>query len=254
VNYATGFRAPAFNDTDSTQGGLNWGANPHLLNEKSQAFQGEINARVLRNTGMFREVELRADYAYTVLDDLIIISGSQFSGAYQNTGTRSVHSVEGLARAYLQGDHFVALGYTYLNGVSSTVGPLRNVPNQWVTLTGSMSLVHHLLDLNANLAIYASYEDPNRYPSAPGGASGSTTSGPSSAVTFDRLSPVAVVQLGARLRLFHDRLAISAQFYNLLNQRYWLPDAPNQVRPQVESVPTPAPGFSFFGSITYRPF
>jgi len=254
VNYATGFRAPVFNNTDSAQGGLNWGVNPHLLNEKSQAFQAEINGRVLRNRGMFQEVELRVDYAYTILDDLIEINGSQFSSAYRNSGKRSVHSVEALARAYVVGDHFVELGYTYLNAVSSTIGYLRNSPSQWITLTGSLSVVRDLLSINAALSVYASYEDANRYPSAPGGIPGTTTSAGATSATFDRLNPVAVVQLGARLRLFRNRVRVSAQFYNVLNQHYWVPDAINEVRPQEQSVPTPAPGFSFFGSVTYTPF
>jgi outer membrane receptor protein involved in Fe transport len=254
LNYASGFRAPVFNNTDSAKGGLNWGGNPHLLNERSQAFQAEINGRVLRNVGMFREVELRVDYSYTLLDDLIEINGSTFTASFHNNGKRNVHSVEALARAYVVGDHFVELTYTYLNAVSSTVGYIRNSPNQWVTLTGSVSIVRRLLDVNANLTVYASFEDPNRYPSAPGGVSGSTTSAPATSVTSDRINPVAVVQLGARLRLFHDRLGVSAQFYNVLNQHYWVPDAISEVRPQEQSVLTPAPGFSFFTSVTYRPF
>ena len=46
-----------------------YGANPNLQTERSQSFQGELNARLLRNVRKVRELELRVDYSYTVLDE-----------------------------------------------------------------------------------------------------------------------------------------------------------------------------------------
>jgi outer membrane receptor protein involved in Fe transport len=248
VNYATGFRAPVFNNTD----GFLLAGNPHLLNERSQSFQGELNARVLRNRGLSREVELRLDYSYTVLNDLIEATSGFGRVVYNNSSARNIHSVEGLARFFIVGEHFVEIGYTYLSGVSQTYGYVRTVPTQWVSLNGSLSVIRRVFDLNAGMIVYASFEDPNRYASGPGGLPGSTSAAPASAVTWDHVSPVGVLQLGARVRLMHQRLDISAQFYNALNQQYSLPDATNGIRPNESSVPLPAAGFNFFSSISYR--
>jgi hypothetical protein len=68
------------------------------------------------------------------------------------------------------------------------------------------------------------------------------------------MSPVAILQVGARLQLWRGKILINAQVYNALNQRYWLPDAFNELRPQEHSTPNPGPGLSFFTSVTYRPF
>jgi len=102
--------------------------------------------------------------------------------------------------------------------------------------------------------VYASFLDANRYPAHPGGLPGTTSSAGSTDVTFDRISPVAVVQAGVRLRLVGERLLIQAQVYNAFNQRYWLPDVVNQLRPNEQSTPIPAPGLSFFASLVARVF
>jgi outer membrane receptor protein involved in Fe transport len=73
-----------------------------------------------------------------------------------------------------------------------------------------------------------------------------------SALTFDKLTPVALLQLGAHLRLFKDRVTVNAQVYNVLNQRYYWPDYFYDITPTVETIPTQAPGLNFYGSITYH--
>jgi iron complex outermembrane receptor protein len=255
ANYATGFRPPSFNNTDSTGAGVNWVPNPRLLNERSQSFQGEFNARLARNLGIFREAELRLDYAYTLLENLISFSGPVYANVYDNNGRRSIHSAEALLRAYLVGDHFVEVGYTYLYSVSSLIGVERNAPSQWFTLTTSFNLVKQLLDFNATLRVYTSTLDVNRYASGTsGGVPGSTSSAIGPNATIDTLSPFAVLQLGLHVRLFHDRLIGSVQVYNALNQHYYLPDVINEQRPNSNSLPTPAPGISAFGTLTYRVF
>jgi iron complex outermembrane receptor protein len=253
-SYATGFRPPVFNNTDSTPGGLNWRGVPNLRNENSQALQAEINTRVLRNTNVFREVELRIDYAYTVLNNLIEEVGQQKSASYANDGQRGIHSVEAQARAYLVGEHFLELSYSFLHAESSTVGVLRNVPAHSFGMTASVNLVRRILDVNAGVNIYSSYQDPNLYPVGRSAIPGATTTTSLTGVTFDQLTPVMLVQLGAHLHLWGDKLGITAQVFNALNQRYWVPDAINELRPSYQTVPTPGPGISFFASIRYRPF
>ena len=253
LNYATGFRAPVFQDTSIPQGGISFGANPKLRTESSQSFQGELNARVLRNVRKIRELELRADYSYTVLSDLIQIRG----GLYGNTGKRAIHSVEGYAKLYLQGDHVLQASYTYLDAVSTDAGVIRQAPNHWFVIGGSFNLVKNLLDVNMNLTLFGAYEDPDRYPSSTTGGVGgpnhvSTTTASPSDLTFDRLTPVANLQLGFRLRFLRDKLQFSGQFYNVLNQHYYYPDPFYDLTPTIEMTPMPAPGFNFFANISYH--
>jgi outer membrane receptor protein involved in Fe transport len=248
ASYATGFRAPVFQNTDVPAGGLEYGGSPSLLTESSQSFQGEWNARVLRNVKLVRELELRADYSYTVLSDLIQIR----DGSYGNTGKRAIHSVEGYAKLFLRGEHFLQASYTYLHTETTDAGVVRAAPSHWVSLGASFNLVSHLLDVNANVLITTSYLDPNRYPGVGGGIAGATATARATDLTFDRLPPVAMLQLGFHLRFLHDRLNVSGQLYNVLNQRYYHPDPFYDLAPTVEQTPTPAPGFSFVGSVSYR--
>jgi iron complex outermembrane receptor protein len=254
INYSTGFRAPPFQDTSIAPGGISYGANPKLRTESSQSFQGELNARVLRNVRKIRELELRADYSYTVLSNLIEIQG----GIYGNLGRRAIHSVEGYAKLYLNGEHFLQASYTYLYAVTTDAGVVRNAPNHSFVIGGSFNIVKSLLDVNANLTILGAYEDPNRYPSSNPGALGlpgystATTSAKISDLTFERLTPVALMQIGFRLRFLKDTLQVGGQFYNVLNQHYYLPDGFYDLTPTVETTPNPAPGFNFRGTVSYH--
>jgi outer membrane receptor protein involved in Fe transport len=248
LNYTTGFRPPPFNDTDAVSGGIIYGANPNLKNETSQSFQGELNGRLLRNVGKVRELELRVDYSYTFLSNLILIRG----GSYNSSGSRGIHSVEAFAKLYLEGDHFLTASYTFLYAISSDSGVLRNVPNHWASLGASFNLVRKMLDVNANLLVTGAYEDVNRYPSGSAPIPGATTSARTTDLTFDRLTPVALLQLGFRLRFLKEKLGFSGQFYNVLNQRYYAVDPFYDLTPSVELQPNPAPGFSFFAQASYH--
>jgi iron complex outermembrane receptor protein len=258
ANYATGFRPPVFQNTLAALGGLEYGGNPNLKTETSQSFQGEINARLLRNVRKIRELELRVDYSYTFLDRFIQIH----QGSYGNTGKRSIHSVEGYAKMYLNGDHFLQASYTYLYAQTSDSGVIRALPNHQVSLGVSFNIIKSTLDLNANLLVTGAYQDPNRYPSglAPIGPcpanvpcyGAPTTVARTTDLTFDRLTPVALLQLGFRLRFLKERLGITGQFYNVLNQRYWVSDPFYDLTPSIEMTPTPAPGYNFFASASYH--
>jgi hypothetical protein len=81
---------------------------------------------------------------------------------------------------------------------------------------------------------------------------GTTTSAATSDLTLDRLTPVAALQLGLTLRVWRQRIAISAQFYNVLNQHYSYPDVFNDLIPTVETQPNPAPGFNAYLSARIR--
>jgi len=248
LNYTTGFRPPVFNATDAATGGISYGPNAKLNPENSQSFQGELNARLLRNVRKVRELELRVDYSYTYLSNTILVR----EGGYTNSGARGIHSVEAFGKLYLNGDHFLTLSYTFLHSVTTDSGVQKNMPSHWVSLGASFNLVKNTLDVNANLLVTGAYSDPNRYPSSGNPVAGSTTAVRTTDLSFERLTPVALLQLGFRLRFLKEKLGISGQFYNVLNQRFYYPDPFNDVTPLVETQATPAPGFSFFANVSYH--
>jgi outer membrane receptor protein involved in Fe transport len=254
LNYATGFRSPVFQNTSIPAGGVSYGSNPNLNTESSQSFQGELNARLFKNVRKVRELEVRADYSYTVLSNLIQIRGGQ----YGNSGKRAIHSAEGYAKLYLNGEHFLQASYTYLNSTTTDAGVVRTTPNHWVVLGASFNIIKNLLDLNMNLSIFGAYEDVNRVPtqavdpSVGGGEFTGTTAARTSDLAFDRLTPVADLQLGFRLRFLKDRLQFSGQFYNVLNQHYYYPDNFSDLTPTIEMTPLPAPGFNFYANASYH--
>ncbi|MSP61176.1 MAG: hypothetical protein EXR72_12690 [Myxococcales bacterium] len=251
VNFSQGFRPPVFNNTDGNGAGIQFAGNPNLNVERSESYQGELNARLLRNVRKVRELQLRIDYAYTLLNDFIFIKNS----TYTNAGRRGIHSVEALAKLYLNGDHAITLGYTFLRVSTTDLGQLRNVPNHWFTVGAVFNLIKEILDVNLNLNVIGATEDPNRYRS---GETNTPDGKPAllsrhTDLTFDQLTPVALLQLGARLRLWKDHITASAQVYNVLNQRYYHPDPFNDQAPTIELQPNQAQGFSFFASVAYRP-
>ncbi len=246
--YATGFRPPVYQNTEAALGGVEFGANPNLKNETSQSFEGELNARLLRNVRRVRELQLRLDYSYTYLGNLITIR----QGQYENSGKRAIHSVEALSKLYLHGDHFVQAAYTYLYAVGSDVGVIRALPSHWFNVGLSFNLIKDTLDVNSNLTVTSAYQDPNRYSGGAGSIPGATRDARTPDITWDRLTPVALLQIGARARFYHQRITLSAQAYNVLNQRYYFPDPFYDLAPTVEVNPLPAPGFNVFASLGYR--
>ncbi|MCS6914224.1 MAG: TonB-dependent receptor [Myxococcales bacterium] len=261
ANYATGFRPPVFNNTDSNGAAVQFSGNRDLANEKSRAFQGEWNGRFLRHVGPIRELQLRADYSYTLLDSLIILSGGSYSNVRatsrnpSDTARRAIHSVEAAARLYLR-DHMLSLGYTFLHIAIDDRGLMRSMPQHWVSLGAVISVLPQHLLATATLNVIGPYDDPNRMRSSsvvlPDGTLG-TVALPSD-LTFDRLGPQAVLHVGARGQLFRGRLWASAHVYNALNQRYDHPDVFYDLVPTLEATPTPAPGWSFFIQVGGKPW
>jgi iron complex outermembrane receptor protein len=261
ANYATGFRPPVFNNTDSNGAAVQFSGNRDLLNERSQALQAEWNGRLLKNVGPIRELQLRADYSYTILDSLIIISGGSYSNVRATSrdpeaqAHRAIHSVEAAARLYLR-DHTLYLGYTFLHITTDDRGLLRSMPRHWLSLGGVLSLWPERITGNATLNVIGPYDDPNRLRSTsvmlPDGSVG--TVAPASDLTFDRLGPQAILNLGLRGRILKERLWASLNFYNVLNQRYDHPDVFYDLTPTLEATPTPGTGWSFFLQVGGKPW
>ena len=184
---------------------------PQPEERASQSFQGELNARLLRNVRKVRELELRVDYSYTFLDNLI----SDPQRHLQQPGTRAIHSVEGYGQALPERRSLPDRRRTPSSTrITSDVGVIRNAPNHWLSLGARRSTwSERLLDVNANLLVTGAYDDPNRYPSSANPlpcAGDHGTALRTTDLTFDRLTPVALLQLGFRLRFLQRAAAASA--------------------------------------------
>lgn len=258
ANYANGFRSPVFNNTDSNGAGVQFGGNTSLKNEESQAFQGEWNARLLKNIGPIRALQLRADYAYTELKSLIVVNNGSYSNRRSDDRTstdpskRRIHSVEASARLFA-GDHTLSLGYTFLHISTNDRGVLRNIPQHTFSLGWVLSVIPGWLEQNGTLLVLGGYDDPNRLRTI-SLADGVTTVANFSDLTFDKLPPQAILNLGARAKFLKNRLWTSINFFNVLNQRAYFPDPFYDLAPTLEVNPTPAPGWSFFLQVGGKPW
>jgi outer membrane receptor protein involved in Fe transport len=257
ANFSEGFRPPVFNNLMSYGGAVQFPGNLNIKSELSQAVQGEINGRVLRNYRKIRELTLRADYSYTTLDNLIIVDG----GHYSNAGKRGISSAEFLARVYLKGDHNLQLGYTYLSIADERNGMLLYTPNHWFVINSSFNLLRDRVDLVNTLYVAGAAEDPNRLPHVnlstcvPGPRNADNCGADASVadITLDRLPAVALWNIGLRWRnAFAENLELSAYVYNALDQHWYGPDALYDLSPQLQTLPYPGAGRSALVSARYR--
>ena len=259
LNYAEGFRPPVFNNTDANGESVNIGGSADLEVETSRSGQGEINARVFRGQRRIRELDLRADYSYTVLDNYI----SFIAGRYANTGQRGIHSAEFLAKLYLKGGHRFEAGYTFNVVEMSDKGAFHSIPNNWLSLGALNQLVPDRMELSTVLRVYGSFEDPNRRVEARGLVAdplhgNATPRDPMQAVAatadeavIDRLPPAAEVQVGARLHSADDKWQLQATLYNAFSNERYSYDNSNDLEPRLEIVPSTFEAFRFFVSGTY---
>lgn len=261
ANYATGFRPPVFNNTDSNGAAVQFSGSHNLRNEKSQAIQGEWNAKLLRNIGPIRALQLRVDYAYTDLSGLIVIS----NGIYTNRRTdsngtdsgasfdshRQIHTVESAARLYI-GDHTLSANYSFLHINTNDRGIMRSMPQHSFNLGWVLSVIPGWLEQNGTLLIVGSYDDPNRVRST--SLADGTTIANFSDLAFDKLPPQAILNLGVRARFFKNRLWTSLNFYNVLNQNYYYPDPFYDMAPTLEVSAVPGQQWSAFFQVGGKPF
>jgi len=259
LNFTQGFRPPVFNNTDSNPQAVELAGHPALNVETSTAYQGEINARLLKGRRKIRELDLRADVSYTRLDNVIIVQ----NGSYVNGAPRGVTSAELLAKLYLKGDHRIELGYTWLKTDSGDIGAFRTYPEHWFNVGGVVSLIPRTLEINATLRVWGAFEDPNlrvevrdnTYDPATGSASiavpGQVTTILPTENVLDRIPSSGELQLGVRLRLMKDKLQIAATSDNLLNARHYYPDPFSDFEPRTEYIPNPYADWRVFTSVTY---
>ncbi len=252
VNYAQGFRPPAFNNAASNGVAVQFAAPATLAVENSDATQFEVNARIFKGDRRIRELSFRADAAYTRLTNLIQIQSSQ----YKNTGSRALTTGELLAKLYVQGGHRLELGYSYLQGTTSDKGKLRNMPEHWFNLSGVWNLADGKLTATSNMRIAGASEDPNRlveYRNNTYGEMGNAAGVievQTTDLVMDRLPPTAEISLGLTWTPI-ERLAINATVYNALKGHFYQPDAFYDYEPRLEYLPNPYEGFRAYISAMY---
>ncbi len=237
LNYAEGFRPPVFNNIASNGETVQIDGNRDLDVERSRSIQAEVNARVLRDTDTFREVNLRADYSYTRLDDLIQIVG----GRYDSTGARGVHSAELLTKLYFHGGHRLDLAYTWLRVDMDDIGVNRAMPEHWFSLGTVFNLLPETLQATMSLRVSGAFEDPNRIVEHrnldPMDMNVNVSVEPHELV-LDRIPPSAELAAGLTW-LASDGWRLGLNAYNAFNTRHYFPDAFHNYEPRIEFLPNP---------------
>ena len=244
LNYTEGFRPPQFQAThvnSNVQSGVTFNANPDLDVERSRAFETEINTVLLEDTNVVDRWFFRADYSFTVLDDLIDNTPTGF----ENAGTRFIHSVEMLSRLTFANQHEISLAYYYVDAEDDAQGPIRSIANHIVNAHGRLQIVADVFHFAADLTLIGPREDANRQVGEPG-EPGEVVEVYASDVVIDRLDPVWLVRAGFRAENIADRFAFSLFGYNIANQDYAVPDPFFDDR--VATRPFPMPGWSVFGT------
>jgi outer membrane receptor protein involved in Fe transport len=252
LNYAEGFRPPALsfinvNDNRDPSGDKPLNTSPHFANapnlvpERSRSVEGALIGTLLEHHKSVDKVTLRADYAFTLLQDLIN------AGTLQpvNTGTRYVHSVDASLRVDLRGGHQVVLGYYFNWGFDRDYGPLRESANQKVTLAGRFSLIKERLELDTLLVYLGPREDLDRWFSIgiPFTGIANAYVVRSSDTVIDKLPASVSWRAGLRVKnLINKRLELNAFVYNVLSEQPYAADIfyTKRIRP----FPISGPGWS----------
>ncbi len=261
ANYTEGFRPPVFNNLVSNGEAVEIDGSPDLKNERSQSGQVELNARLFKGERRVRELNFRADYSYTRLQNLIQIT----QGRYANTADRGIHEAEFLGKLFIEGGHHIELGYTWMIINTADKGRFRAMPENWFNLTGIFALSDSLT-ASTNLRVIGSHEDANRLVEwrtlsydengrvvnslDPMSTSPGLLVQPNDMV-LDRLPASADLTVGLSYTGIK-RLTLRAFAYNAFNGRYYQPDVFFDYEPRLEYVPNPAKDFSFQVHATYH--
>ena len=277
---ASGMRPPNTNATHvrDTTSGVSFRANPNLVPETSQSIEGELNAVLLRDLGFVRDLYLRANGAATFMHNVIGRPG----GRYENSGERTIGSLEAVLRLRFQAGHELWANYTFtqVNDDSQPGGQLRNFARHMGNVGGRILLLDGHLEIGAVLTVKGPMSDPNRpaevdpaHPevsvscaqllatpldrddplhslrtvcAAPGMAEGVWVM-PGTQVN-ERVPASVLLDIGVRLRNIWRDLSVGLFVHNLLDDRAQEPDFFGD--PRVISRPQPKPGFSIYGEVS----
>jgi outer membrane receptor protein involved in Fe transport len=260
LNYAEGFRPPVFNNTDSNGQAVQIDGATDLEVERSRSGQIEVNARLLRGYENVRELSLRADYSYSVLENFIGIVG----GRYKNVGDRGLQSAELLARLYLTGGHNLMFGYTFAYTSSDDSGAYLSYPNNWFFLAAGTTLVDKRLEGSFGLRVIGAVEDPNRRAETrdlmrdPTTGSADINDPTQTAVVraeemvVDRGAPAAQLMVGLRAWPFGDDLRLDLTLENALDGNRPAYDQSNDLEARAETLPMSFERLRVYLSATMR--
>jgi len=243
VNYLTGFRQPIFNNLGGNGHIVNYSGSPDLKVEKSQAFQTELNAILVKNAGIVQELSARINYSYNILENAIKIR----EGRYFNSGKMYINAVEALARLYLKGGHSLFMSYSF-NTMSvegeENGGLFPSTPNQWFSL-GSMFKISKHFDLITAIRIIGAFKDPNRVMNPDNNAS------PASWLVLEKVPSSGIISTGFRYKTTVERhpAELSFMIYNITDtQNYYTADYFSDPTASIEAVPTRGQRFFFFAN------
>ena len=218
-SYTQGFRPPSFEQRFSTDPFFL--GNQSIGPERSEAWQVELNAKVLRNVRGIEHLGVRVDVAHTRLQDLIgLLEGEDGESAqFNNTGTRRVNSVEAAAELLFRAGHRVWAGYSF-NDVRDIKAdePIRNNAPHIFNMGGNVRF-SRFVSMNAVYSFVAGktingYLDP----------------GTVSPVALD-LSAYHLLTAGFVVNDADEKYRLLVHAYNLLGQHYETVDGDTTAAP-----------------------
>ena len=276
---SSGMRPPSFTATHvrDTTSGISFNANPDLKVETSTSVEMEANAMLLRDLGPVRDLYLRANGAWTFMDNVI----GRPAGQFQNSNERQIWSAEAMARLRFDGGHVVWGNYSFTKVLDAGVpgGEIRNFAEHMGNVGATVSFLDEHIELNAVLNIKGAMKDANRpaivdpngvystscadlaaspppaddwRASVAGtcalpGMQDAVIVAPGQNVT-ETIRPLALLDLGVRFKNLWRDLTASVFVYNVFDHRYYEPDYFQD--PRVLSRPQPKPGFSVYGQVS----
>ncbi len=275
---SSGLRPPAIvatNVNPQTASGVSFLPNPDLEAETSQSFELEVNTTLFKDEGLIRDLYLRANGAYTLMNNVV----GRPAGVYQNSESRDIITAEAAARLRFDAGHELWANYAFtrVNDDGAPSGVLRNFAEHVINAGGKLVFLDDRIELGAVFTFKGGMEDPNRPaifdPSRPdyslsceailAGAlppehqlrracqfptlSDGIWVFPGWTVN-EQIQPLALLDVGVRFKNIWRDLTVAFWFNNVLDHRYYEPDIFND--PRVISRPQPKPGMSFFGQVS----
>lgn len=278
--FASGLRPPSFTATHvrDTSSGISFLANPDLQVETSRSIEAEINTMLLRDVGPVRDLFLRTNAAFTVMDNVI----RRPAGGFENAGERHITSAEGMVRLRFNAGHELWGNYTWteVRDDAASGGRIRNFAEHMGSVGGKLTFLDDHIELNAMLTVKGEMTDPNR-PAVfddPTGQYGATCAqlmagafdaddprlqmqqvcqltgmgggvwvNPGTRVD-ETIRPVALLDVGIRFKNIWRDLTAAVHVYNTFDNSYYEPDFFED--PRVMSRPQPKPGISVYGQVS----
>ncbi len=279
---SSGLRPPSVVSTNvnpNTISGVSYSPNPDLAPETSQSAELELNTSVLRDTGAIRDLFLRINGAFTLLDNVIVRTDG---GQFDNSGTRRIASAEAVARLRFEAGHELWANYTFTKVFDDDEpgGELLNFSQHIANLGAKFVFLDDHIELDGILTFKSGMTDYNRPANEFAGrpdysvscdtlvANPVAASDPRYAMyqaclfptladgiwvmpgqsIAEQIRPLLLLDLGVRFKNIWRDLTVSLFFHNVLDFRYFEPDFFGDER--VVSRPQPKPGMSFFGQIS----